>query len=56
MFDEEGTESIADFDTEKQAIDFMYNYSLKNPDVQLGYDEWRSNADGSGVATRNPIN
>jgi len=56
MFDEDGTESIANFDTEKQAIDFMYNYSLKNPDVQLGYDEWRSNADGSGVATRNPIN
>jgi hypothetical protein len=56
MFDEEGTETIAEFDTKKQAIDFMYNYSLKNPDIQLSYDEWESNAQGEQVFKRNRIN
>jgi hypothetical protein len=54
--DEEGTETIANFDTEKQAKDFMYDYSMRYPEVELYYDEWQSNADGSGVAKRNPIN
>lgn len=52
--DEEGfTETIATFDTEKQATDFMYDYSMRYPEVELGYDEWQSNADGSGVEKRN---
>lgn len=55
-YEEEGTETIAQFDTEKQAKDFMYDYSMRYPDVELNYDEWQSNADGSGVAKRNPIN
>ena len=45
----EGTETIAQFDTEKQAKDFMYDYSMRYPDVELGYDEWQSNANGTGV-------
>lgn len=53
--DEEGfTETIATFDTEKQATDFMYDYSMRYPEVELGYDEWQSNADGSGVEKRTP--
>jgi hypothetical protein len=52
----EGTETIAQFDTEKQALDFMYDYSMRYPDTELGYDEWQCNANGTGVATRNPIN
>lgn len=48
--EEEGTETIANFDTEKQALDFMYEYSLKNPEVELNYDEWQCDVDGSGVA------
>ena len=47
--DEEGTETIAQFDTEKQAKDFMYDYSMRYPDTELGYDEFMSNADGTGV-------
>lgn len=47
--EEEGTETIATFDTKNQALDFMYDYSMKNPDVQLNYDEWQSNTDGSGT-------
>lgn len=47
--DIEGTETIAQFDTEKQAKDFMYDYSMRYPDVELGYDEWQSNANGTGV-------
>ena len=47
--EEEGTETIATFDTKNQALDFMYEYSMKNPDVQLNYDEWQSNTDGSGT-------
>jgi hypothetical protein len=54
--EEEGTETIANFDTEKQAIDFMYDYSMRYPDAELNYDEWQCNADGSGVAKRNPLN
>ena len=46
----EGTETIAQFDTEKQAKDFMYDYSMRYPDVELGYDEWQSNANGTGIA------
>lgn len=45
----EGTETIAQFDTEKQALDFMYDYSTRYPDVELGYDEWQSNANGTGI-------
>lgn len=52
----EGTETIAQFDTEKQAIDFMYDYSTRYPNVELNYDEWQCNANGTGVAKRNPIN
>lgn len=47
--EEEGTETIAQFDTKKQALDFIYDYSMRYPEVELFYDEWRSNADGSGV-------
>ena len=47
--EEEGTETIASFDTDKQAKDFMYDYSMRYPEVELFYDEWRSNADGSGL-------
>ncbi len=47
--EEEGTHTLASFDTEKQAKDFMYDYSMRYPEVELFYDEWRSNADGSGV-------
>lgn len=55
-YDEEGsTQTIADFDTEKQAKDFMYDYSMRYPDIELNYDEWQSNADGSGVTKRNSI-
>lgn len=54
--EEDGTETIANFDTEKQALDFMYDYSMRYPDIELGYDEWQSNTDGSGVAKRNPKN
>ena len=52
----EGTETIAQFDTEKQALDFMYDYSMRYPDIELGYDEWQCNANGTGVSKRNPIN
>lgn len=45
----EGTETIAQFDTEKQAKDFMYDYSMRYPDVELGYDEWQCNANGTGI-------
>lgn len=45
----EGTETIAKFDTEKQAKDFMYDYSMRYPDVELRYDEWQSNANGTGI-------
>jgi hypothetical protein len=50
--EEDGTETIANFDTEKQAKDFMYDYSMRYPDIELGYDEWQSNADGTAVAKR----
>ena len=54
MYDEEeGTHTLATFDTEKQAKDFMYDYSMRYPEVELYYDEWQSNADGSGVEKRN---
>lgn len=53
--EEEGTHTLASFDTEKQAKDFMYDYSMRYPEVELFYDEWRSNADGSGAEKRNPI-
>jgi len=51
----EGTDVLAVCDTEKQALDFMYDYSMRYPNVELHCDEWQSNADGTGVATRNPI-
>lgn len=50
--EEEGTETIAQFDTEKQAQDFIYDYSMRYPEIELGYDEWQSNADGTGVQKR----
>lgn len=53
--DEEGSETIANFDTEKQALDFMYDYSTKYPEIGLSYDEWQSNADGTQVTKRNSI-
>ena len=53
--EEDSTQTIAEFDTEKQALDFMYDYSMRYPDVELGHDEWQSNADGSGVQKRNSI-
>jgi hypothetical protein len=46
--EEEGTETIATFDTKKQALDFMYDYSMRYPEVELDYDEWQSSADGTG--------
>jgi hypothetical protein len=59
-YEEDGTRSIAQFDTEEQALSFMYEYSMRYSDtdtnIELGYDEWQCNADGSGVAKRNPIN
>ena len=59
-YEEDGTRSIAQFDTEEQALAFMYEYSMRYSDtdanIELGYDEWQCNADGSGVAKRNPIN
>jgi hypothetical protein len=45
--EEEGTETIAEFDTEKQALHFMWEYSLKHPETELGYDEWASDIDGT---------
>lgn len=54
--EEEGSETIASFDTEKQAKDFMYDYSMRYPEVELNYDEWQSNTDGSGVEKRKLIN
>lgn len=45
--EEEGTETIAEFDTEKQALHFMWEYSLKYPETELGYDEWASDIDGT---------
>ena len=46
--EEGGTETIATFDTEKQALDFIWERSLKYPETELGYDEWQSSADGTG--------
>lgn len=40
-----GTETIASFDTKKEAIDFMYDYSMKYPEVKVGYDEWQTSSD-----------
>lgn len=53
--EEEGTETIATFDTEKQAKEFIYENSMKYPDTELNYDEWQSNVDGSGLVKINPI-
>jgi hypothetical protein len=47
--EEEGTHTLASFDTEKQAKDFIYDYSMRYPEVELYCDEWKSNADGTGV-------
>lgn len=47
--EEESTHTLASFDTEKQAKDFIYDYSMRYPEVELYCDEWKSNADGSGV-------
>ena len=40
-----GTETIASFDTKEEAIDFIWNYSIKNPEVKIGYDEWQTSSD-----------
>jgi hypothetical protein len=53
--EEEGTETIASFDTKKQALDFIYDYSMRYPEVELYYDEWQSNADGTDTQKRNSI-
>jgi hypothetical protein len=34
----EGTRTIASFSTEKQAISFLYDYSLKHPKAKLFID------------------
>lgn len=54
--EEEGTHTLASFDTEKQAKDFMYDYSMRYPEVELYCDEWQCNADGSGVEKRYSFN
>jgi hypothetical protein len=54
--DEEGTHTLASFDTEKQAKDFIYDYSMRYPEAELFCDEWKSNADGSGVEKLYPFN
>jgi hypothetical protein len=53
--EEEGTETIASFDTKKQALDFIYDYSMRYTEVELYYDEWQSNADGTDTQKRNSI-
>jgi len=53
--EEVGTETIASFDTKKQALDFIYDYSMRYPEVELYYDEWQSNADGTDTQKRNSI-
>lgn len=42
-------ETIAEFDTKKQALDFMWERSLKYPETELGYDEWESNGETKGI-------
>lgn len=37
---DEGTRTIADFDTKKEAIDFVYNYSLNHDASNLSIDAW----------------
>ena len=37
---DEGTKTIADFDTKKEAIDFVYNYSLNHDASNLSIDAW----------------
>lgn len=37
---DEGTRTIADFDTKKEAIDFVFNYSLKYDASNLSIDAW----------------
>jgi hypothetical protein len=37
--EEEGTHPLASFDTNKQAKDFMYDYSMRYPEVELYCDE-----------------
>ena len=54
-YDEYGTETLATFDTEKQALVFMYDYAIRYPDTELGYDVWQSNVDGSGLVKINLI-
>lgn len=46
--EEGGTETIAMLDTKKQALDFMFTYSLKYPEDTLFYDEWQSSLDENG--------
>lgn len=42
-------ETIAEFDTKKQALDFMWERSLKYPETELGYEEWESNGESKGI-------
>jgi hypothetical protein len=51
---ESGTETIADFEKRKDAVDFIYDYNLKHPKAKLGIDTITSDftsgyADGGGV-------
>lgn len=36
----ENAQSVSEFDTKKQAIDFMVKYSIKYPEVLLEYKEY----------------
>jgi hypothetical protein len=48
--DDEGIkETIAEFDTKKQALDFMWERSLNYPETELGYEEWESNGEAKGI-------
>jgi len=40
-----GTETIASFDTKKEALDFMWECSIKYPKMKIGYDEWQTSSD-----------
>lgn len=45
-FGDDGTETIANFDTEIEAETFIENHADKD---KLGYDEWMMNENGSGI-------
>ena len=50
-----GTKTIADFETTKDAQNFIYEYKLKHPKAKLGYDKLThdySNQYGKGGKTK----